>query len=113
MSDKPEQQPIDPNAVSESGTALAPAKRAAPPERKPKKLPPYKVLLHNDEVNSFDHVISAIMRLVGSTFEDATVKALEAHEKGVALITVTHQERAELFAEQFASLSLTVTIEPA
>jgi ATP-dependent Clp protease adaptor protein ClpS len=32
---------------------------------------------------------------------------------GVALVLVTHKERAELYVEQFASKRLTVTIEPA
>ena len=31
----------------------------------------------------------------------------------LALVTVTHKERAELYQEQFQSKSLTVTIEPA
>ena len=32
---------------------------------------------------------------------------------GVALLLVTHKERAELYADQFQSKGLTVTIEPA
>ena len=39
--------------------------------------------------------------------------ALGVNEGGVALLVVTHRGRAELFVEQFASLSMTVTIEPA
>jgi ATP-dependent Clp protease adapter protein ClpS len=37
----------------------------------------------------------------------------EAHNTGVALLLVTHKERAELYVDQFKSKSLTVTIEPA
>ena len=37
----------------------------------------------------------------------------EAHETGIALLLVTHKERAELYQEQFQSKGLTVTIEPA
>jgi len=37
----------------------------------------------------------------------------EAHKTGVALLLVTHKERAELYAEQFATFKITVTIEPA
>ena len=43
---------------------------------------------------------------------EAAQRALEAHETGVSLLLVTHQERAELYQEQFASCGLTVTIEP-
>ena len=39
-------------------------------------------------------------------------RVLEAHRTGVSLLLSTHQEHAELLAEQFASKSLTVTIEP-
>ena len=96
-----------------TATVTAPIKKPAPPKRKPKKLPPFKVLLHNDDVNTFDHVIKSILRLTTLEAEEAVLKTLEAHETGVALLLVTHQERAELYVEQFASLSVTVTMEPA
>ncbi len=97
---------------SETATATAPVKRPANPERKPGNLPPYKVLLHNDAVSTFEHVIKSIVRLTPISEPEATLKTIEAHETGVTLLLVTHCERAELYAEQFASLSLTVTVEP-
>ena len=96
----------------ESATSTLPAKKPAPPKRDPKQLPPYKVLLHNDEKNTFEHVIRCVVRLTPIREDDAIVKAIEAHESGVSLLLVTHQERAELYAEQFASLSITISIEP-
>ncbi len=98
------------DAPENTGTAVAPAKKPARP--KPKQLPPFKVLLHNDDVNDFEHGILSIVKLTPLTIEDAVQKSLEAHHKGVALLLVTHQERAELYCEQFSSLSLTVTTEP-
>ena len=98
---------------SGTATATAPVRKPAPPKRKPKKLPPFKVLLHNDDVNTFDHVIRSILRLTTLEPEEAVVKTIEAHEPGVALLLVPHQERAELYVEQFASLGVTVTTEPA
>ena len=49
----------DAGRPEEGGTATitAPTQKPSPPKHKPKKLPPYKVLLHNDDVNSFEHVI--------------------------------------------------------
>jgi ATP-dependent Clp protease adaptor protein ClpS len=88
-------------------------RKPAPPDRKPKQLPPYRVLLHNDDVNTMEHVVLSIVRLTPLETEQAVLRTLEAHESGVALLLVTHQERAELYQEQFTSLSLTVTIEPA
>ena len=81
-------------------------------ERETGLLPPYRVLLHNDDVNTFEHVISAILKLTRLTAEEAVQRTIEAHERGVSLLLVTHRERAELYVEQFKSLSLTVTCEP-
>lgn len=111
MSDHAE---ADVNDTTDTGfdQATTVATLPVPTKHKPKKLPPYRVLLHNDDVNDFGHVIMAILRLTTLTQEDAITRTIEAHDTGVALLLVTHRERAELYAEQFSSLSLTVTIEP-
>ncbi len=96
-----------------STTAVATVVKPQPPARKPKQLPPFKVLLHNDDVNTFEHVILAVMKLAALPLEAAIEKTVEAHESGVALLLVTHQERAELYVDQFMSMKLTVTIEAA
>ena len=92
-------------------TLTAPTKKSAPQKKKPKRLPPFKVLLHNDDVNSFDHVIMAILKLTALQTQDAVLRTLEAHESGVALLLTTHRERAELYVDQFATMSITTTIE--
>lgn len=107
----PKQDSIEPQNGGAAAVTV-PTKEPAPPTRKPKQLPPFKVLLHNDDVNTFEHVIRSIIRVTPVQEADAIVKAIEAHESGVALLLVTHQERAELYTEQFASLSITVTTEP-
>src|SRR5438270_175123 len=100
-----------------TATAAPPAPAAVRPkpkkDQKTRKLPPYKVLLHNDDVNSMEHVIETIIELVHLQKEEAFLKMMEAHETGVSLLLVTHKEKAELLQEQFKSKSLTVTIEPA
>ncbi len=112
MADEDTNQTIGETSDGAVSTAVAPVKKPQPPQRTPRQLPPFKVLLHNDDVNEFDHVITSILRITSLKTEDAVVRAIEAHETGVALLLVTHQERAELIAEQFASAQLTVTIEP-
>lgn len=108
------QAPVAGEPSGGAGTALAaPSRKPAPAKPKPRQLPPYKVLLHNDDVNEIQHVVLSIMKLTPLTQEAAVEKTLEAHMRGLALLLVTHKERAELYAEQFASVSLTVTIEPA
>ena len=79
---------------------------------KTRELPPYRVILHNDEVNTFDHVVDSILRLTPLKREEAVLRTLEAHEKGHSALLVTHKERAELYCEQFATRKLTVTCEP-
>ncbi len=99
---------------SDSSTAILekPAPSKAPGKVKPKLLPPYKVLLHNDDVNDMEHVIMALLKVTPLRMDDAIQKMIEAHNAGLALLLVTHQELAEMYQEQLTSLSLTVTIEP-
>jgi len=78
----------------------------------PKPLPRWKVLLHNDDVNEITFVVESILKLMPLGVGEARQRTLEAHRTGVALLLTTHRERAELYREQFASCSLTVTIEP-
>ncbi len=98
----------------EAGTTpvSTPTKKPAAPSRKPQKLPPYKVLLHNDDVNTFEQVVAAILKLTGLQAEEAVLRTLQAHETGVALLLVTHKERAELYQDQFSTFQITTTIEP-
>lgn len=96
-----------------TATAVAPAKKTTPKKKPPKQLPPFKVLLHNDDVNTFEHVIESIVKVTTLSPREAILRTLEAHESGVALLIVTHRERAELYVEQFLTFQITVTIEPA
>ncbi|MFQ5805190.1 MAG: ATP-dependent Clp protease adaptor ClpS [Phycisphaerae bacterium] len=75
-------------------------------------VPPFKVVLHNDDVNTFEHVIITILKLTPLKEPEAIGKTIEAHETGQAVLLVTSKERAELYVEQFATFSLTVTCEP-
>ena len=94
---------------SKGGTATKPAPKKNPPGH----LPPYKVLLHNDDKNDFGHVIGTIVELTPLNKQEAEVRTNEANKTGVALLLVTHKERAELYQDQFESKGLIVTIEPA
>ena len=89
------------------------ARKPKPQTKPPQPLPPWRVLLHNDDKNEFGFVIKTVVELTPLGEEDAIIRTLEAHETGVALLVVTHKERAELYKEQFKSKGLTVTIEPA
>lgn len=81
-------------------------------EQETRVLPPYRVILHNDDVNTFEHVIRTILKLTPLKESEAVARTVEAHESGSSVLLVTHKERAELYVEQFASRGLTVTCEP-
>ena len=77
-------------------------------------LPPYKVLLHNDDHNSMDHVVRSLLRSIpGLGTAGATRIMLEAHLSGVALVTTCPLELAELYRDRLESCGLTATIEKA
>ena len=89
-----------------------PKQRVAPGKPKRKQLPPFKVILHNDDSNDMLHVVRTIVDLTPLARTEALQRMWEAHRSGAAMLLVTHRERAELYVEQFTSCSLTVTAEP-
>ena len=120
MPDEPNKDAPPAKDPSQGGTATAKpkgkTKSKAKEETKPKPpqpLPPWKVLLHNDDVNAIDYVIVSIVELTPLNEQSALLRTKEAHDTGVTLLLVTHKERAELYQEQFQAKQLTVTIEPA
>lgn len=93
-------------------TPTRPAPTERPSPRTPtESLPPWNVILHNDEVNDIGFVIESLCRFARLSVPAATRCTMEAHKKGVSLVLATHREHAELVAEQLTSLRLTVTIE--
>jgi len=108
----------EPSKNKASGQARVKTQRSRVSPRKqttkipPRLLPPWKVILHNDDMNELEDVVRTVFRLTPLSKQEATTRTLEAHETGAALLLVTHQERAELYVEQFGSCGLTATAEP-
>ena len=75
-------------------------------------MPKFKVLLHNDDQNTMEHVIKALTRVFKFKLHECERIMLEAHRNGIALCTVEPLEQAEFHKEQLASYSLIATIEP-
>jgi ATP-dependent Clp protease adaptor protein ClpS len=83
------------------------------PERVRKTSPRYKVLLHNDPVNSMEYVVVTLRQVVPSLSEqDAIAVMLETHNTGVGLVIVCDIEPAEFYCETLKAKGLTSTIEP-
>ena len=76
------------------------------------KSPKYKVLLHNDPVNSMEFVTIALREVVPQLSEqDAISIMLQAHNTGVGLVIVCDLEPAEFYSESLKSKGITSSIE--
>ncbi len=75
-------------------------------------IPRYKVLLHNDDRNTMDDVIRALVSVFQFDLSECERIMLEAHRNGVALCTIEPLEKAELHRDQLRTYSLIATIEP-
>ena len=83
-------------------------------ERLQRLLPPYAVVLHNDDKNDMVHVVRSLMRSIPAlSLQKATKIMLEAHNEGKARVIVCPLEQAELYRDRLQSCSLTATIERA
>tara|TARA_Y100001968_G_scaffold81581_1_gene72671 strand:+ start:321 stop:692 length:372 start_codon:yes stop_codon:yes gene_type:complete len=81
-------------------------------QRVRKVSPKYKVLLHNDPVNTMDYVVETLRQVVPQLSEqDALNIMLETHNNGVGLVIVCDLEPAEFYSESLKAKGLTSTIE--
>jgi ATP-dependent Clp protease adaptor protein ClpS len=104
-------------------------RRTAKPRPKPhsatqtRRVPPYNVVLANDDDHTFDFVVGVLRKVLGAPHERAVQLTLEAHTSGRAVIWTGPKEVAELKVEQVETYHetrdgaklgpLTCTIEPA
>ncbi len=81
--------------------------------RRTQLLPPYKVILFDDDHNEMNYVIFALIHAVTNlTSEEAERIMLTAHLTGKAIVIVCPKEAAEYYQERILSYGLTATIEP-
>jgi ATP-dependent Clp protease adaptor protein ClpS len=93
-------------------------------EKKPKKQPPYHVILWNDEEHSYEYVVAMLMELFGHPPEKGFLMAVEVDTRGKVVVLTTTREHAELKRDQIHAYgkddfiagckgSMSATIEPA
>lgn len=100
-----------------------PMNSVAPPEHqvdleellrlRAKLLPPYRVVLFDDDFNEMNYVIFVLLHAINNlTQPEAERVMLTAHLTGSAVATVCPKEMAELYQERLTNYGLTATIEP-
>ena len=91
-----------------SNSSVLPETIVAPKPRerestKPRLLPPYQVILENDDYHTFDFVIDVLCKVLGCAVERAGQLAHLAHSTGQAIVWAGSKEVAELKVDQIRS----------
>lgn len=105
-------------------TALPKEKTREKTDKKNKRIPPYNVILLNDDDHTFDYVIHMLQTLFGYPRELGHLMAFEVHNTGRVVVATTSKERAELKRDQIHAFgpdpriprckgSMSAIIEPA
>src|SRR5690242_12015160 len=69
-------------------------------------LPPWKVLLHSDDVHDMLYVVESLLKAVPLTVDEAIQVMLEAHEPGVGLVLVCPLDTAEYYQDRILTFGL-------
>jgi ATP-dependent Clp protease adaptor protein ClpS len=64
------------------------------------RIPPYNVILENDNYHSMDFVVQVLIKVLGCAMQRALLLMLQAHTTGRAVIWTGSREGAELKVEQ-------------
>jgi ATP-dependent Clp protease adaptor protein ClpS len=70
---------------------------------RPRLLPPYNVILENDDDHSMDFVVEVLRKVFGFDLTKSIQLMLTAHETGCAVVWTGPKEVAELKAEQMTT----------
>lgn len=106
---------ISASTVAEPGTSR---------KSRTEKLPPYNVVLLNDDDHSVDYVVRMLGELFGHPLARGLEIAREVHFRGRSVVATTNLEQAELKREQIESFgpdplishckgSMSAAVEPA
>jgi|TARA_B110001454_G_scaffold126084_1_gene117653 ATP-dependent Clp protease adaptor protein ClpS len=81
-------------------------------DNKLSSLNPVALVLHNDDINSMDHVVQTLVSNIPEiTVEEALEKMLKAHNFGTVILVKCPLERAELYQQRLITNNLITTIQ--
>jgi ATP-dependent Clp protease adaptor protein ClpS len=86
------------NATNPNSPTLEPETTSSP-----KLLPPYNVLLLNDDDHSMQFVVEVLRKVFGFSIEQAVTLMQQAHETGISVLWSGSKEVAEFKAEQIST----------
>ena len=89
------------NAQSATPVATKPVEQTK--KRLPKQMPPFHVVLLNDDDHSYEYVIEMLKSIFGHNDQQGFRMAEEVDAKGRAIVFTTHKELAELKRDQIHS----------
>lgn len=76
-------------------------------------LPPWQLILHNDDFNVAEFVAEKLQTILRFDEAKAVITTLEAHNDGQAFLLITHKEKAEFYVDSFMQCQIVVTMEKA
>jgi ATP-dependent Clp protease adaptor protein ClpS len=82
------------------GTVVAPRKASPSKKRKPALMPPFNVILLNDDDHTYEYVIEMLKVLFAYSDEKGYQLAREVDSQGRVILLTTHRELAELKRDQ-------------
>jgi len=83
------------------------------PAEQKKKEEQWRVVLHNDEVHTFNYVIRSLCKVIGTLDRKAAFEiCVQTHGIGKATVTKTWKKQAEQFCLGLQRQGLTVSISP-
>jgi ATP-dependent Clp protease adaptor protein ClpS len=71
----------------------------------------YQVVLYNDDVNTFEHVVACLIEVFGHNQGISEKLAMEAHHDGRTIAQVEGHPEAVLHKEQLVSYGITAEVE--
>eukprot|EP00184_Porphyridium_aerugineum_P006951 CAMPEP_0184693920 /NCGR_PEP_ID=MMETSP0313-20130426/2020_1 /TAXON_ID=2792 /ORGANISM="Porphyridium aerugineum, Strain SAG 1380-2" /LENGTH=192 /DNA_ID=CAMNT_0027152099 /DNA_START=128 /DNA_END=706 /DNA_ORIENTATION=- len=88
-------------------------KKQSKKEEETDKEPNWRVLLHNDDVHTFDYVTGSIVKVVKTVSRRKAHRiTMQAHSHGIATVTTTWKALAEEYCKGLQMCGLTSSIAP-
>lgn len=90
----------DQDGATGGAATKSPPKEETKTSDKVKELPPFHVVLLNDDDHSYEYVVEMLKALFGHPSEMGYKLAQQVDERGKAIVLTTHKEKAELKRDQ-------------